>query len=143
LAYTQDFEEIFDTTILGMNASYDTFQVRKTFRDTHECSFKGWVVHNILHGVESEFIEKFNIQYKKSNEKDSCLAFIAETSRNGMHNQILNSRFPNAVTHRPRSFKSVPSSVPSLLSRTLSARQICVDQGEKDGYFKMRQCLSI
>ena len=35
-AHTQHFDEIFDATVLGMNTSHDTFQVRKAFGDARE-----------------------------------------------------------------------------------------------------------
>jgi hypothetical protein len=46
------------------------------------------------------------------------LALMSETSRKGIQSQILKSRLPKGVMHRPRSLSNDPLSVPSSLSRT-------------------------
>ena len=52
----EDFQEVFDATVLCMDARNYSLEVGETFRNVTEVGFEGWMVHEILYGVETATI---------------------------------------------------------------------------------------
>ena len=56
MTYGQYFQEILHATVLRVNTGDDTFQVREAFCYLKEVRLESWVVHEILHGIQTEDI---------------------------------------------------------------------------------------
>ena len=55
-SYSKDFDEISDSTVLGMNPRDNSLKIWQTFGDVCELGFESRVVQEILHSVQSSQI---------------------------------------------------------------------------------------
>jgi hypothetical protein len=93
--HLENFQKVLDFTVFRMDTRNYTLQVGQTFRDLHEFTLKGGVIHQILYCIESGAnpqLEKYS-----SGQSEIYRALISATSRRGIHNQIRNNRFPEAT----------------------------------------------